>query len=73
MDADLKKAERAELRKNAPKLLALSIGQNVFFDAGEWGAVWGRVLRVLDADLAEVRLANGGRLIVPRSMLKGGL
>ena len=72
MDADVKKAERAEAKRNAPKLMALSVGQEVFFESGEWGAGWARVLRVLDTDRAEIRLTYGGRLIVPRSMLSGG-
>jgi preprotein translocase subunit YajC len=72
MDADLRKAERAEAKKNAPKLLPLEAGQKVMIAGGEWGETWGRVRRVLDADRAEIRLDHGGRMIVPRSMLKGG-
>jgi len=72
MDADLRKAERAEAKKNAPKLLPLEAGQKVMIAGDEWGAPWGRVHLVLDADRAEIRLDHGGRLIVPRSMLKGG-
>ena len=47
-------------------------GQKVMIAGGEWGETWGRVRRVLDADRAEIRLDHGGRMIVPRSMLKGG-
>jgi len=73
MDADVKKAERAEARRNAPKSLAIVRGQRVFLDGGEWGMVWCSVSQVLDAHRAEVVLPHGGRLIVPRSMLSGGL
>ena len=56
MDADLRKAERAEAKKNAPKLLPLEAGQKVMIAGDEWGAPWGRVHLVLDADRAEIRL-----------------
>jgi hypothetical protein len=72
MDADVRRAERAEAKRNAPVLLPLALGQIVTFDCGEWGESWGRVLCVIDADRAEVELNYGGRLTLPRAMLKGG-
>ena len=71
MDADVKRAERAEAKRNAPKLRPLVIGQQVTFNSG-YGNVWVRVSAVLDADRAQIVLTGGGRLIVPRSMLNEG-